>query len=244
MSVYSSPTFSPKNRNLQIQSRLLSCLRNLSITHLSYTIKPMHSLLNPIKPTFLPLLLLTTLTNAYQVHPRQISSNNAITLSCDARNLRETNLEPTFPFNITSNCTTQFQTTCSSSPGGISIVKVPSLYSNQLEVSQQSLCGQDFSSSLPKLTAAICYCACQCTDEIVDQEAQRLHQEDKCAAEGQNPYSCTGVVQSMSVSSAASVSTTAWSNYTATVTGSALATSSTGVRALGPQEGFERKRRM
>ena len=71
-----------------------------------------------------------------------------------------------------------------------------------------------------------------------------MQAEEVCVEDGENPASCVSMVQSMSVTSAASVSTSAWSNYTATVTGSASASSSSSVRGLGPQEGFERKARV
>ena len=77
-----------------------------------------------------------------------------------------------------------------------------------------------------------------------DQASQQVQAEEMCAADGENPASCVSLVQSVSVSSVASVSTSAWSNYTATVTGSAPASISSPVKNLGPQEGFERKRRV
>ncbi len=72
-----------------------------------------------------------------------------------------------------------------------------------------------------------------------------MQAEGICVAKGGDPASCWSMMNlSISVSSAASVSTSAWSNYTATITGSATAPISSSVRGLGPQEGFERKRRV
>ncbi|CAF9923083.1 hypothetical protein IMSHALPRED_005847 [Imshaugia aleurites] len=183
----------------------------------------MQSLLNSLKSTslLLPLLiLLTTLTNAYQINPRQISGNNVNTLACDTRTLLDTDpAKLASNWNITRTCAQEFQTTCSSSPGGESaVLMVSGLNPNELALSSSQLCDQgDFSNILPEVTPAICYCACKCTN----------------------------VVQSMSTSSAAGVSTSVWSNYTATMTSSAPASSTTtSVRALGPQEGFERKGRV
>ena len=100
------------------------------------------------------------------------------------------------------------------------------------------------------MTPAICACACKCTNPETDgnppQADLQVEQEEEeaCVAEGLDQSLCTGAVQSMSVSSTASVMTSTVSNYTMMATGSAPALSTTSVRGLGPQEGFQRKARV
>ena len=197
----------------------------------------MHPLRNPLSSTFLSFLLLP-LTNAYQFEPRQIPSNSQGILACDLRNIPNVPSRALTVFNITSECSAQFQTTCSSSSGNALNVEVRG------SAIDPYLCGADLSTVLPKITPVICSCACRCTypEKSVDLELQA---EEACLEVEGNIDSCLSMVQSMmSVSSAASVSTSAWSNYTATATSSAPASISSCVRDLGPQEGFERKRRV
>lgn len=219
----------------KIQNHLFESKVPLNYSSPAYD-QTMHPVLNLINTLLLLPLFLTTITDAYQINPR---SANVVTLACDTRNLFEST-PGLFPnWNITSTCITNFQTNCTSSNGQSASVKVPSLGST----SSFSCLSPDFQNIRPVVTAEICACACHCTggsQTVENPDAQHLQAEEACERNDGSPYVCTNLVQSLSVSTVASATT--WSKYTAT--GSAPASTTTSVKDLGPQEGFERMRRV